>query len=61
MVKNPSVNAGDVGSFDPWIGKIPWRSKWQPTPVFLSGKSHGQRNLWAIDHGITKELTQLSN
>ena len=31
--------------FDPWVGKIPWRRKWQPTPVFLPGKSHGQRNL----------------
>ena len=31
--------------FDPWIGKIPWRRKWQPTPVFLPGKSHGRRNL----------------
>ena len=31
--------------FDPRVGKIPWRRKWQPTPVFLSGKSHGQRNL----------------
>jgi len=30
---------------DPWVRKIPWRRKWQPTPVFLSGKSHGQRNL----------------
>ena len=29
--------------FDPWIGTIPWRRKWQPTPVLLSGKSHGQR------------------
>ena len=28
--------------FDPRIGKIPWSRKWQPTPVFLSGKSHGQ-------------------
>ena len=27
--------------FNPWVGKIPWRRKWQPTPVFLSGKSHG--------------------
>ena len=25
--------------FDPWVGKIPWRRKWQPTPVFLTGKS----------------------
>ena len=28
---------------DPWVGKIPWRRKWQPTPVSLAGKSHGQR------------------
>ena len=28
-----------------WVGKIPWRRKWQPTPVFLPGKSHGQRSL----------------
>ena len=31
--------------FDPWVGKIPWRRKWQPLPVFLPGKSHGQRSL----------------
>ena len=31
--------------FSPWIGKIPWRRKWQPTPVFLPGKFHGQRSL----------------
>ena len=31
--------------FDCWIGKFPWRRKWQPTLVFLSGKSHGQRSL----------------
>ena len=30
---------------DPWVGKIPWRRKWQPAPVFLPGKSHGQRSL----------------
>ena len=29
--------------FDLLVGKIPWRGKWQPTPVFLSEKSHGQR------------------
>ena len=29
----------------PWIGKIPWKRKWQPTPVFLPGKSHGWRSL----------------
>ena len=31
--------------FDPWVRKILWRRKWQPTPVLLPGKSHGQRNL----------------
>ena len=31
--------------FDPWVGKIPWRRAWQPTSVFLPGKSHGQRSL----------------
>ena len=31
--------------FNPWIRKIPWKRKWQLTPVFLPGKSHGQRSL----------------
>ena len=31
--------------FDPWVGKIPWKRIWQPTPVFLPGESHGQRSL----------------
>ena len=31
--------------FDPWVGKIPCRRAWQPTPVFLPGESHGQRSL----------------
>ena len=31
--------------FDPMVLKIPWRRKWQPTPVFLLGKFHGQRSL----------------
>ena len=31
--------------FDPWVRKIPWRKKWQPTPVLLPGEFHGQRNL----------------
>ena len=47
-VKKPSANAGDVrdaNSIDPWVRKIPWRSTWQPIPVFLPGESHGQRRL----------------
>ena len=43
MVKNPPANAGDSGS-TPGLGKVSWRRKWQPTLVFLPGKSHGQRN-----------------
>ena len=31
--------------FDPWVGRIPWRRQWQPTPVFLPGESQGQRRL----------------
>ena len=31
--------------FDPWVGKIRWRMKWQSTPVLSPGKSHGQRSL----------------
>ena len=31
--------------FESWVGKIPWRRKWQSTPVLLPGKSHGQRSL----------------
>ena len=32
-------------SFNPWVGKIPWRRAWQITPVFLPEKSHGQMSL----------------
>ena len=32
-------------TFNPWVRKISWRRKWQPSPIFLSGKSHGQRSL----------------
>ena len=44
---HPLKNAGDVGDAgsNPWVGKIPWRRKWPPTPIFLPGESHGQRSL----------------
>ena len=51
-------------SFDPWVGKIPWRRKWQPTPVFLVGKSHGQRSLAGYSPWGCKEsdlTSQLKN
>ena len=40
--------------FSPWIAKIPWRRKWQPTSEFLLGEFHGQRSLAGV-HGVTKE------
>ena len=45
VVKNPPVNAGKRLGFKPWVGKIPWRRAWQPIPVFLPGKFHGQSHL----------------
>ena len=41
MVKNlPAMQETQV---DPWVRKIPWKRKWQLTPIFLPVKSHGQR------------------
>ena len=42
--------------FDPWVGKIPWRRKWQPTPLILPGASHGQRSLAGYSPWGCKEL-----
>ena len=44
MVKHLLTLWGRPG-FNPWDGKISWKRKWQPTPVFLPGKSHGWRSL----------------
>ena len=41
---------------NPWVEKIPWRRAWQPTPVFLPGESHGQRNLVGCSSWDLKEL-----
>ena len=46
--KESACNVEDMGSrpgFDPWVGKIPWRRAWQPSPVFLHAEFHGQRSL----------------
>ena len=45
VVENLPTHAGDTGTVSIWVRKIPWRRKWQPTLVFLPGKSHGQRSL----------------
>ena len=42
--------------FDPWVRKIPWRRKWQPTPLFLPGESHGRWNLAGYSPWGRKEL-----
>ena len=77
QIKKPSIflwgfPGGTVGKesacqcrrhrFNPWVGKIPWRRKWQPTPVFLHGKFHGQRSLvgyspWGCKESDTTEHT----
>ena len=42
--KESACNSGDPG-FNPWVGKIPWRRKWQLTSVFMPGESHRQTSL----------------
>ena len=66
VVENPPAMQGTFRRhrFDPWVGKIPWRRKWQLTPVFLPGESHGQRSLASYSPWSQKELDiteQLSN
>ena len=39
-----------------WVWKIPWRRAWQPTPVFLPGKSHGQRSLMGYSPWVHKRV-----
>ena len=45
--------------FDPWVWRMPWRRKWQPTPVFLLGKPHGQRSLVGYSPWGHKELDMI--
>ena len=45
--------------FDRWVGKIPWRRKWLPTPAFLPGEFHGLRSL--VGYGVTKSQTRQSD
>ena len=63
--KECACNAGDTRrqGFNLWVRKIPWRRKWQPIPVSLPGKSHGQRSLvgcssWGHkESSMTEQLT----
>jgi len=56
--KESTCNIGNLQ--EKWVrslfGKIPWRRKWQPMPVFLPGKFHGQRNLASYSPWGRKEL-----
>ena len=47
VVKNPPAVQGmqEIWVYSSWVGKIPWRRKWQLTPVFFAEKFHGQRSL----------------
>ena len=54
----PSYRRYKRYKFDSWVVKIPWNRTWQPIPVLLPGKFHGQKSL-AV-HGVTKSQTQLS-
>ena len=57
--KESACSAGDLGSI-PGSGRSP--GEWQPSPVFLLGEFHRQRNLmWATVRGVAKSQTQLSN
>ena len=47
--------------FNPWVGKILWSRKRQPTPAFLPPKFYGQRNLAATVYGVTKSQTWLTD
>ena len=51
----PACQCGRHG-FDPWIRKIPWRRKWQHTPVFLPGESIGQRRLSSYSAWVCKRV-----
>ena len=54
VVKNLPANM-----FDPRVGKIPWRMKWQPTPIFLPGKSQDRGAWQATAHGFAKQSDKI--
>ena len=57
MIKNLPARAGDTRlEFDPWVRKIPWRRKWQSTPLFLPRESQGQRSLGGLQSIGPQEL-----
>ena len=60
VVKNLPASTGNIRQgFNLWLRQVPWRRAWQPTPVFLSGESHGRGAWWATVHGVPKSWTRL--
>ena len=57
--KEPPCQCRSHG-FDSWVGKIPWRRKWQPTPVFFLENPMDRRAWWARVHGVGKSQPRLS-
>ena len=53
--KESASQCGRHRGCDPWVGRVPWRREWQPTSVFLPGKSHGRRSLVGYSPGDHKE------
>ena len=58
VVKDPPANAGDT--WDPWVQKIFWNRKWQPTPVFLPGNPTDREAWRARVHRVTRSRIWLS-
>ena len=52
-----SACQGRMPGFDAWVGKVPWRREWQPTPGFWPGDSHGPRSLGATVCGVAESDT----
>ena len=55
--KESACSEGDLGSCSPWVGKMPWRRKWQPTPVSCLGNARDRGAWWVTVHGVAKSPT----
>ena len=60
------VQETETWGFDPWVGKIPWRRAWQPTPLFLPLETHGQGSLasynpWGCKESDTTEVSEYAH
>ena len=59
VVKSLPAKVGRPKRFrsNPWVGEIPWKRKWQPAPVFLPGKFHGQMSLVGYSYEVAESDT----